>query len=189
MPIPEQPSQTRRGAHLAVDRQQVRAPFLQRERSLLTNETAQRPINSTPDIGMLRKEVAWVREQENIPFASREREWYQGGWWRNSRFKAVEILRKKLGIYDPESEAHDLVMEEEKVCGTYCCVAGHIAIQYDPDYRGGNANRKGIPVEQVAQEALGVTGDEASRLFSGGNSADRIEVTAQEIAQRVGDQL
>jgi hypothetical protein len=155
----------------------------------LTNQT--RPINDTPDIGMLRKEVDWVKEQNKIPFETREREWYQGNWWRSSLNKANTILHKKLlrGEIKDTTDYNQALQEEAKHCGTYACVAGHIALQYDPDYTGGEVNNNGVAVERVAREALGINSAEANLLFHGSNSADKIERVAQDIARRAGDRL
>ena len=145
------------------------------------------------NIPLLRKEVEWVEEQDKLPYTVRE--------W-NQRVYVEPLFDTSLN--NANRKRQELGMANH--CGTAYCVAGHIGAQLDKRFARDSSivvtkddplvqylgeeyitalNREGtvlVHVEHVATKALGLSGYDASRMFSGSNSAEDIRRIAEEVA-------
>ena len=124
---------------------------------------------TTLNIELLRNAVEWVEAQDKLDTSIRE--WNQGYW-----------LQRQFA--------------EGEWCGTGMCLAGYIGYSTDERFRLeetiedlGWYNMRGddsLHVSDYARDALGITEDEAERLFSANNSAWRIRAVASDIAESRG---
>lgn len=111
------------------------------------------------DVGLLRKAVDWVREQDALPWW--DSAWAQGEW-------AADV-------------------SGERSCGTAYCVAGYIASMHGTVRTDGSSavvtedgNWAHIPT--YAREKLGITERESNVLFHAANSCADIEYIASRLA-------
>lgn len=134
-------------------------------------------MTDTPNVPALRKLSEWVTNQESL---TEGREWLQSAWIVSDgqRFVADRRAEMASGMWS---------------CGTAMCVAGKVALDagWNPvwshniewsssvDVTDGNVIRQ---VDDVAQEILGLTWDQAAELFRGSNDAERIRTLAEEYA-------
>ncbi len=97
---------------------------------------------------------AWVRSEWEKKEAGQESEWDQSTW------------ASRTG------------------CGTVCCVAGKTALLngWKPEFENGAdytiifaKGGRTWPVDDIAQDVLGLTDEEADDLFEGVNSVEQIE--------------
>lgn len=139
------------------------------------------PSNEHPNLALLRKEVAWVKEQaEDFDRWNKDLYWQQTDWgW-----------------------ADDAEIDSEGVmtCNTACCLAGNVAIT-DPEVTIilnedhniiGVRTKDGqvLSVEKFAADKLGLNYHYCDgELFDGDNEAKDIERVANRIAERVGETL
>ena len=128
----------------------------------------------TPNLPLLRKVLEHIDAHPE--------EWDQTLWGTNHAF----VNEYGQVTYDLQRDA--------TACHTACCIAGW-AIMIDGTYKVGFP-AGGMVVEdamrdpgQVARELLGITRDEASILFNGGNSRKQVQLAAQLIASRAGEVL
>lgn len=124
---------------------------------------------SEVNIPLLRKAVEWVEAEALKPIS--EREWYQASWRRPETVEVWDEVSEKY-------VAH---------CGTAYCVAGYVGQLVNPEYQKSDwlKNEGGTPVMHVstaAKEALGLTTDQADRLFDAGNDVKDVRRIAEEIA-------
>lgn len=122
---------------------------------------------SEVNIPLLRKAVEWVEAEAIKP--PDQSEWYQAAW-RISDGYGIEV-------------GNQLVSH----CGTAYCVAGYVGQLVNPEYQKSDwlKNEGGTPVMHVstaAKEALGLTTDQADRLFDAGNDVKDVRRIAEEIA-------
>ncbi len=115
--------------------------------------------------------------------------WVQGCWgmeWNSITGDIIADQHRQLG------RAHT-------ACGTAYCIAGHAAILtgWKPstwslgeasaywEHEDGRERR----ISVIGRDALGLTGEEAEMLFSGGNSRAEVQLLAEIIAARAGERL
>lgn len=127
----------------------------------------------TPNVPYLRKIVEWVETEAK---RTEDREWYQATWM------------------SPGNEAQVDFSGQIHFCDTACCVAGKVALLegWRPQtYNGDNSSGftgnviKGdetMHTSAVAQNALGLTQDQADDLFEATNDAEDIRAIAEKIA-------
>lgn len=120
------------------------------------------------NIPLLRKMVEWVEAEDALP--KNVRTWLQGSWMVH------EDLR--VGLYDHTPH-----------CGTSFCAAGFIAQLVDPRFAADEVARNAgwlingrEHASEVAQEALGLTDEQAETMWHAGNSAAMIRQLAEEFA-------
>lgn len=113
-----------------------------------------------PNVPLLRKAVAWAREQDARP--ETESEWYQDDFFN---------LGTNVG----------------RTCSSVYCIAGYVvATAHDYD----TMVRMGAPaVDALATKMLGITHEESCYLYEGDNRLWDVERVAREIAKRAGDEL
>lgn len=122
----------------------------------------------TVNIPLLRKAVEWAEASA----AAGDGEWYQGSWMNHN-----PVVAHNLGLRIWETKFREAL----ETCGTAYCIAGYIGQLVDPRYEKttwvGNTH-----VSIAAEEALGITHEQADRLFSGGNTIEDVRRIAEEIA-------
>lgn len=124
------------------------------------------------NIPLLRKAVEWAEAENAKGLDAVGRplgEWYQGDWHTNKSWWV-------------EYSTHDTT----NTCGTAYCIAGYVGQLLEPafqksDYLHENTEDE-IHVSKFAQEALGLTNDQASSLFAGGNDIERIRELAEKFS-------
>lgn len=94
----------------------------------------------------------------------------------------VPLLQQVLDHITDNPETWD----QTDWCGTSCCVAGHVALAQGwqrTNVHSSRVRRDGEErsVSQVAREALGLTPDDAERLFDGGNSLRELWAHADQL--------
>jgi hypothetical protein len=120
------------------------------------------------DVPLLRKAVEWVQAEAQKP--PRESEWYQGEW----RAKGIEVGR---------------------TCGTVYCVAGYVAEVTGTEWGWPVGDCLSVVSESgqfasvIAQDALGLSEDEADELFDGDNTAKDVLRIARNICEERGTEL
>lgn len=124
-------------------------------------------IEPVPDLARLRKVVEWVEWQALIPEV--DREWDQDRW----RTSGALIGRN---------------------CDTCFCVAGKVCDDAGIVWNGVGSDYgilDGITddAEDHAIRLLGLTGWQASHLFTGSNKASDVRRVAEDIAANVGERL
>lgn len=126
------------------------------------------------NIPLLRKAVEWAETEATLGRDNRGRplgHWYQGEWvldW--NRF-----LEESM---------------QPATCGTTYCIAGYVGQLLNEQLRTSQWLTKPMPdggfqsihVSEFAQEALGLTDEQANRLFRGSNSVEDVRRIAEEIA-------
>lgn len=156
------------------------------------------------NIKLLREAVAWAEAEAAKP--KQERRWNQASWAKRDIDKR---WRKREATFLEEG-AEELFRVVPVDCGTAFCVAGHIcAAQRDvfviPEWdfgyykdRGGPAlvrhviprgNTAAVSIFDRAWDLLGITEDEAFRLFDGSNNIKDVRRIAEKIARNHGETL
>ena len=125
------------------------------------------------NIPLLRKQVEWVEAQEQR--AGSERHWFQSSWTKG----LIGLAQQDLN--DP-------------YCGSAMCVAGKVSFDagwkpiWDQEADGHKyavyAAKGGVTmsIDQIAQDELGITIEQAELLFAGYNNASDIRTYAEAIA-------
>lgn len=137
---------------------------------------------TTPNVPRLRELARWAREEDDKRLRGEPSEWYQGYWFSRDPDELEEA-----GVILPAG------------CGTACCIAGKQAQlegavpYFNPTFdttSGGSVLVYGdrIDVDEFACETLGITKDEADRLFEASNDIDRIEYVINDIITRATDE-
>lgn len=136
-------------------------------------------VDPTFDLPLLRKAVEWAVEQHEKGLRGEFCEWEQAVWRSNV----------------------DYIENGRPVCGTVYCVAGYVCEisgvalygnAIEDDGRTRNAEGYYINYEDPgdrAQRLLGLTRDEAVRLFDEENTIDEVLETARFIAIQHGQEL
>jgi hypothetical protein len=115
----------------------------------------------------------------------------------------MPLLRRILHQIDEHPETYEQsVYASDSPCGTSYCVAGHAAVmsgakpywqRLDPlstePYFRADETEDGEMIRVVAQQALGLTDDEACQLFDSENCREDVELVAYRIAGRAGEPL
>lgn len=141
---------------------------------------------SDVNIPMLRKAVEWVEEQDKLPKI--ESRWNQGQWLTDANVVLNDAALEALGgpewfwsaTYSPQT-LREKRKELEHLCGTAYCVAGYVAQLHDERYAV-SAEVEGNHSQDVARRVLGLSADQADRLFYGENTAADVRRIAEEIA-------
>lgn len=130
-------------------------------------------LEPIPNLAPLRKVVDWVLYQAGLPYEKQQ--WVQGTWHASSRM-AMSLYGKS------------------KDCGSAFCVAGKVCddagIEWDEDgSTQGTLDGRVRSAPELAQEILGITNSERTRLFSASCDEQDIREIAEEIAERAGERL
>ncbi|MGH3499832.1 MAG: hypothetical protein ACRDQA_02845 [Nocardioidaceae bacterium] len=123
---------------------------------------------TTPNIGLLRKAVEWVEEQDALAKRGEKSEWEQIAWFIPS------------GTRVPTFAA-------PQTCGSACCVAGYIATQtgaawVDSDAVISPESGEVVSAHDYAEERLGIDPLGSDILFHSDNTAEDIRRIAEQLA-------
>lgn len=143
------------------------------------------------NVPLLRKAVEWAESEAVKPFE--QCEWNQGQWITAPLTRAHTIANdecfQKFGdpgssVFSPK-EAREFytqrVGELRHTCGTAFCIAGYIGQMIDERYAA-HDEVDGCHVGDFAQQALGISANEADELFFAGNSIEDVRRIADWIA-------
>lgn len=109
-----------------------------------------------PNVALLLKQLEWATAEHEKELRGEDSEWNQGNW-----------------------------------CGTACCIAGHTVLDTgwtfetfgDGEYTSFAVKGSEVKnVEAIAREALGLTEDQCSELFSGSNDIEDLWTIAAGIS-------
>lgn len=99
----------------------------------------------------------------------------------------IELLEKTMQFIKDNPEKHD----QAQWCGTAQCFAGwatSLEGYTERMYRDGRpsmsylvANGRNVHAAELAAQLLGLTGDEADRLFDGGNTIEHLELMVKDL--------
>jgi hypothetical protein len=132
--------------------------------------------NERVNVPLLRKGVEWVEAEAEKPFI--DSQWYQGSWVTNTELRAAQLIYD-VPLRDYTNEKIQHVADH---CGTAYCLAGYVGQLLDERYVGTAKPEDAIHVADFATDALGLTNEEADRLFFSGNTAADIRTIAEQIA-------
>ena len=127
------------------------------------------------NIPLLRKEVEWVEEQDQLPLIDRrwdQRTYFTSAFNHAHRLMVELINGKSMGS---NTDFARLVENVSGHCGTAYCLAGHVAIMHEPDNHDESE-------AAIARRLLGLDFVQAEQLFSGGNTAKEIRFLAEYFA-------
>lgn len=133
-------------------------------------------MTPTPNIPLLRKAVEWVKaEHEREPYVSRRLS------------QAVQAQDPTALVWRQLFWSTKLRTGDDTACGTACCVAGYVA-HLSPEVKKVETawvtlhTGQTLLIEEFATTELGLTEDQAERLFRATNSAATVTKIASEIA-------
>lgn len=126
------------------------------------------------DVPLLRKAVEWAEAEAAKPAE-------ECGWYQASYVMPVRHGDGSPVAFFGEDDSMILKSEEINGCGTAFCIAGWVYWQATGAIVLDSLGRA-PDVDTFARKALGITSAQASDLFSGCNSIDRVRSVAEEIA-------
>ena len=131
---------------------------------------------SDVNVPLLQKTLDWAYGEWQKKLRGEVSEWHQGDW-------TVATAE----VYWDNEELVEKALSAGTACGTSCCIAGKVALDagWKPASGVGGATvlRDGEfdTVRDVAIELLGVSEDDATRLFYGQNTIYDLYLVAEEI--------
>lgn len=133
---------------------------------------------SDVNIPLLRKCVEWVENEASKPAIDRR-------WWQNRYLTPPRVLAGWLLQYQPGVNIlneYELLDQVETHCGTAFCVAGYVGQLYEERYQFEDCPDGLGHVSEFAQKKLGLTSEQAQKLFAGENSVHDIRRIAEQFA-------
>lgn len=124
-------------------------------------------------IPYLRKAVEWVEYQAELPEI--DREWFQNSYLLEPINHAEALLGCEVSV------PFWSVQQIAEHCGTAYCVAGYLGQLLDDRYTN-STMAHGVHVSDFVSKQLGLSTDDACRLFNGDNDAQTIRQVAESIA-------
>lgn len=161
------------------------------------------------NIERLRSAVKWAekeaRKETSAADASRGGLWDQGAWMRGLLSKRPRKVKSIRVNRTTNTELEGAQLRQVK-CGSSYCVAGHVcadegdsfvAYEWEVDDDGTvhaamvipRGSDEAVDVFTRAQELLGITRDEAHKLFGGYNTIEMVREYAGDIARNYGEEL
>lgn len=128
------------------------------------------------NVPLLRKAVEWAETEASKPEGGR---WMQGTWM----FQVDEFLNDMHNSFATVEDRLAWLESEhiDPTCGTAYCIAGYVAQLMNPEYRERHVIG-GRHLADFATDELGISDDEADRLFAASNTIEDIRRVAEEIA-------